>query len=303
MTATAVILLVISAVIHAGWNLIGKRLHSSAASFMAASAIGVLVLLPFPIAFYHVVPAFPPRVWLLVAGTGLFQAIYYTSLAEAYRRGDMSIVYPVARSTPAVFVALVSLLLGRIDQISARALAGIVSIVAGGYLLPMQHFKDFSIRKYLSSALLFALFAAIGTAGYSLVDDTALRISWNVVDAPTWQVSGVYAFFEGSASAVWMAVYVLLNRRERHNLRRLFTPGTGTIRSAALMGFSIYITYTIVLASMAFVRDVSYVVAFRQLSIPIGVLLGSAILKEKLYIPKIIGALLMFAGLVLVATG
>ncbi len=70
-------------------------------------------------------------------------------------------------------------------------------------------------------------------------------------------------------------------------------------RSAALTGIGIYVTYGLVLASMNFVSNVSYVAAFRQLSIPIGALLGMAFLKEPPYRPKIIGLAVIFAGLVL----
>jgi drug/metabolite transporter (DMT)-like permease len=305
MTATAVVLLVISALTHAGWNLIGKRFHSTAASFLAASAIGVLILLPFPLLFGGVVRGLPPITWILVIIAGLCQAAYYISLAAAYRRGDMSLVYPLARSTPAILVAVFAVAIGRANDISPQAFTGIALIVIGGYLLPMRHFRDFSLRKYLNVALGFALCAAVGTAGYSLVDDGALREAWTTLGEgiPSWQVSAVYAFFEGIASAIWMAVYVLFVPRERRSFAQLIGSGGASMRGAALMGVGIYVTYTIVLASMAFVRDVSYVVAFRQLSIPLGVVMGAIILREKLHAPRIVGTLLMFAGLLLVGTG
>ena len=305
MTATAVILLVISALTHAGWNLLGKRYHSTAASFLAASALGVLVLIPFPLLFGNVIDGLPPVTWVLVIVTGMFQAVYYISLAAAYSKGDMSLIYPIARSTPAILVAVLAVTMGRADHISLQAFAGIALIVVGGYLLPMKHFKDFTLRKYLNVALGFALCAALGTAGYSLVDDAALREAWSTIgsDTPTWRISAVYAFLEGISSVLWMAMYVLFVPRERHNFAKLIGGGAASLRSAALMGAGIYVTYTIVLASMAFVRDVSYVVAFRQLSIPLGVMMGAIILKEKLHPTRIAGTLLMFAGLVLVGTG
>ena len=73
--------------------------------------------------------------------------------------------------------------------------------------------------------------------------------------------------------------------------------------SAAFMGFGIYLTYSLVLISMAFVTNVSYVVAFRQLSIPLGVVLSLWLLKEPVYVPKLVAVVVMFIGLILVGTG
>lgn len=300
MSVTAAVLLIISAVTHAGWNLIGKRFHSTAASFLLASAIGVVILVPFPLIFTEVVSSFPPVVWLLLGLTGLFQAVYYISLAAAYRRGDMSLIYPLARSLPAIFVAIFAVIIGRADRISAQAFGGIFLIVAGGFFLPMKHFRDFAFRKYFNIAFALALLAALGTTGYSLADDGALRSAWAGIgeDTASWKVSAVYACFEGVSSVLWMAAYVLIHPGERQGFA-----GLKGVRSAALMGVGIYLTYTIVLVSMAFVDDVSYVVAFRQLSIPIGVVMGIIFLREKLYMPKAAGALIMFVGLVFVGTG
>jgi drug/metabolite transporter (DMT)-like permease len=68
---------------------------------------------------------------------------------------------------------------------------------------------------------------------------------------------------------------------------------------AAITGIGIYLTYGIVLVSMNFVTNVSYVAAFRQLSIPLGAIFGIALLKEPRYLPKIIGIVAIFAGLVI----
>jgi len=54
---------------------------------------------------------------------------------------------------------------------------------------------------------------------------------------------------------------------------------------------------------MNYVRNVSYVAAFRQLSIPIGAVLGMALLKEQRYLPKVLGVVTIFVGLVLAGMG
>jgi drug/metabolite transporter (DMT)-like permease len=54
---------------------------------------------------------------------------------------------------------------------------------------------------------------------------------------------------------------------------------------------------------MAFVNDVSYVVAFRQVSLPIGVILGLLILRERGGWLRFSAVILMVAGLIFIATG
>jgi hypothetical protein len=69
------------------------------------------------------------------------------------------------------------------------------------------------------------------------------------------------------------------------------------------MGLMIYVTYGLVLMSMAYVANVSYVVAFRQVSLPIGVLLGLLILREPGGYLRFSAVVFMVAGLILIATG
>ena len=304
MSVTAILLLIVSACTHAAWNLLGKR-TPSAVSFFYASLFGVLVLAPFLFIFRASIPYFNALVWIYLGATGAFQALYYVCLAAAYRRSDMSLVYPVARSTPVVLVLFVSILVGRGSQISVYAFIGIFLIVTGGYFLPLERFTDTSVRKYVNAGMGFAALAAFGTAGYSTIDDAALRLVRDALPTEilSWQVSVVYAFFEGLSSAVWLLIYLAINAKERKSVNGRMRPDGRALRDSAKMGVGIYLTYSLVLVSMAFVRDVSYVVAFRQLSIPIGVVFSFFVLKEKLPAPKIVGTLLMFAGLVLVGTG
>ena len=64
-----------------------------------------------------------------------------------------------------------------------------------------------------------------------------------------------------------------------------------------------YLSYPLVLISMAFAANVSYIVAFRQISVPIGVVFGVWIFKEPGYTLKSVGITIIFISLVLVATG
>ncbi len=302
MTLTAVVLILISACTHVGWNLVGKRNHPSAAFFVLASGLGLLWLAPSLLLFGRALPHFPLQVWGWLIATGFFQALYYGALAGAYRTGDMSIAYPLARSTPVVLVTVFNLLLGRSGQVGVLALGGILLIVLGGLLLPLRRLSDVNRTTYLQPSTLLALLAALGTTGYSLIDDHALRV---LRAAPGLPVDGaaatvLFAFWEAVTSCLWLALFVLASARGRADLGRAWQTQR---RPAALAGFGIYFTYTLVLVAMGFVRNVSYVVAFRQLSIPLGALVGVWVLQEPKYTLKWAGVGIMFAGLVLVGLG
>lgn len=302
MTLTAIVILCISATVHAAWNFIGKKGNCSPASFLLATILGCACLSPVALSNPRIVAGFSPEVWALLAITGFFQAIYYVGLAGAYRSGDMSIAYPLARSAPVLMVAGISLLIGRGHELTPLSIAGMVLIAAGGLILPVRKLSEWKPRDWLHLSGLMAMVAAVGTVGYSMVDDQALRILRSMPDigAGRAMLTLNYALVEGLSATLWLAVFVLTTRSGRASF-------ADTVRTQArdslLAGIGIYLAYSMVLIAMGFVTNVSYVVAFRQLSIPLGAMFGVALLKEPHYPAKMLGVAAMFVGLVLVAVG
>ena len=203
---------------------------------------------------------------------------------------------------PRRHVAIISILIGRGSQISSQGLVGMLLIAGGSFLLPMTHFTDLRLKNYLNLTSLFALLTAFCTAGYSLIDDQALRILRQAPGMPlnTFAISTLYSLLEGLSCSIWLILFILINHEERQRLKSFYRNSLG---QSFLVGTFIILAYTLVLISMAFVSNVSYVVAFRQLSIIIGALLGVIFLKEASHPPKFTGLIIMFIGLVLVGTG
>ncbi len=302
MSQTAIILLILSAVTHAGWNLLAKRQQPSASFFLVANMVGFVVLFPLLVIHRNNLFQFPPEVWALLIITGFFMSLYYWALAGAYKSGDMSIAYPIARSSPIIVVTIVTLLLRRTDQVSLQCILGIALVVGGCFLIPIQRFAEIRLRDYLNATCLFALVAAFGTAGYSMVDDEALRQLRNAFGdrLNTISITLTYACLEALSSSLWLAIFVGSRHVGRLSFRQVMRVNK---RAAVLTGIGIYGTYALVLISMAFARNVSYVVAFRQLSIPLGAGLGIMIMGEAPYRPKVVGVVIMFIGLILVGIG
>jgi len=305
MSFTAITLILVSAFTHAGWNLVSKKSKPSGAFFFFSTGFAVVCLSPVIALYRREIFLVPARVWLLLLCTGFFMALYYFSLAGAYRKGDISLAYPIARSSPILVVTFVSFVLGRADQIGSWAIAGILMVVAGCFLLPVKNLREFSFRNYLNLCCLLAFFAAIGTSGYTIIDDRALFLMRNLPGKPFNPFSSaiLYLCMEGASCFFWLGIGVLSIGNERRKFVEFLGRGRRDIKLAMAAGIAIFATYGLVLSSMAFVRNVSYVAAFRQLSIPIGAFSGMLLLGEPPYRARITGVFIIMAGLIMVALG
>lgn len=301
MTPTAIVLLAISAITHVGWNLLGKREHPSTAFFGLAYTTGVLFLLPVLFSFSEAPSGFPPTLWILLIATGLCQAVYIAGLANAYQQGDLSVVYPIVRGLPVLLVALLTRILNTGEPIGLWGLSGMLLIALGTVILPLRKVGDIRLCTYLNRSFLFALIAALGTTGYALIDDAALRLLRNTpgLTLASWQQALIYACLEGLATFLWLLPFIAGRAEGRAQTREILS---AHLLQMLLTGAGIVLTYGLVLISLAFVTNVGYVVAFRQLSIPLAALLGITFLNEPRPVPKLAGITILFLGLILVAT-
>ena len=194
---------------------------------------------------------------------------------------------------------LLTLVLGNGQALSAWFIPGIMIIVAGCVILPWKNFGEVQLNDYKNWCCFMALLAAIGIAAYTVADDKALRYLRDLPGRPMGPVEGtlLYMVLEGISCSIWQSLFVLLNRRERRLMPEVLESYKG---AATITGIGIYLGWGMVLVSMNYVTNVSYVAAFRQLSIPLGALFGMAFLNEPRYRPKLIGIAAIFVGLVLV---
>ena len=302
MSITAAILLIISAATHAGWNFISKKEHPTQAFYLVANTMGVMCVLPVLFYYRHQIDLIPLAVWLYAVMSGFFLAAYLEALAGSYRNGDISIAYPLARALPVLFVFGFTLFSGQSKPLGVWFILGAVLVVGGCIILPLKALRDFQISNLKNLCVVLAVLAAVGISGYTVTDDIALRHLRELPEKPFAPIEGtlIYMVLEGISCSLWQSLFVLLQSRERANFTDVLHYYKG---AAATTGIGIYLTYGLVLMSMNFVTNVSYVAAFRQLSIPIGALLGMALLREPRYNPKIIAVVMIFIGLILVGLG
>jgi len=298
MSTVALILILISSIAHALWNLYAKRNEPSLPMFQLANLAGATVCLPGLLIHCRVVARFTPEIWVLIICAGLFQAIYCCGLALSYRSGEISRAYPVARAVPVVVVAAVSLAEG--VAIGSAALAGMAIVVAGCLLIPTDRFGDLRLSSYRRPWLLYAIIAALGTSGYTILDDRCLRLIREVSGLTAVRAAVVFLVFDTFVSFLWLSLFVGFRQAERLQLAELLR--AGKLRCLKI-GAAMYLTYLLVLTAMGYASDVSYIAAMRQLSIPLGATLGVVVLGESASRTKRLGIVVTFAGLILVSLG
>ena len=304
MTPTAIILILISAFFHALWNLKSKQERPSLITFFIAMGFPLLMSLIFFFTIPDLLLTIPANVYGLLLATGMFEAIYFWGLASAYQAGDMTAVYPLVRAVPILMVTLISLILGHVQVFSFVSLLGMALIVIGCLLVPLSgnHGKKFVLRQYFSRANIFAVVAAVGTSSYLLVDDTALKVLRGCENLPQLNLllTTIYTVLSFASAFIWLGIIILTLKQQRLALKQLTIK---QCRVPLFTGLMILGTYLLVLISLAFVRDVSFATAFRQVSVIIGLLLGIVYLKEEPGRFRVLGTLVIFAGLVMVAVG
>jgi len=300
MSIWAIGLVVVSALLHAGWNLISKSNKSSGTAFFLASSVSAsIVLAPFVVWYLSQVgPTNLPSIfWLILCASGVAQVIYLIGLGHAYKHGDIGVIYPVARALPVLMVGVGTALLGQ--SLPLTAWLGFILITLGCLCVPLSSFTQVRLSDYLSIGVVWAVIAAVGTTGYSILDKEALRI----IDVPlpnniTSLHSAVfYLGIQFWVIALVIGLYILATRQWQ-----VVQQAWQIKKPSAIAGTMMLTTYGLVLYAMTMTSNVSYVVALRQLSIVFGLVMGVMLLGEKFSITRSVGTLLIFTGLVLTVT-
>jgi drug/metabolite transporter (DMT)-like permease len=226
--------------------------------------------------------------WICVIGSGIFAAFYLYGLARAFARSDFTIVYPVARALPVIFIAVVDILRGRI--LTPAGWLGILLVVIGSVLIPQQRFGDFKLRNYFNLAVLWMILAALGTVGYSVLDKIAAEV---VLSGPATAARYGYFYFAISFFPYMLLMQTVKDQDWKSKNQSWLLAGIG-----AVLGFG---AYWLILWVFQMYPYTSYIVAFRQFSIVIGAILGFILFREKGFYVRISGAVLITSGLILIA--
>ena len=286
MTELALALVLASAVAHAGWNFIAKRASAGPVFNWLFDALSVLVCLPlFAVQVLVAPPRLGPVEATFVVGSALLHLAYFLLLGQAYRVGDLSLVYPLARGVGPMLSTLAAVaLLGERPTplaVGGAALIGLGVIVLAG-----------NPRRLRGSAagpsVLFAVLTGMVIAAYTLWDKQA-------VSAAGMPPVLYFALFT-TVRAALLTPYALAHpdvARQEWRTHRKHALGIALLSP---------MSYILVLYALS-VSPVSYVAPVREIGILLGAVMGSRWLAEGDAARRLAGAVAMVAGVVALALG
>lgn len=168
-----------SALLHVAWNVRLKVAGDPLRTATIGMLTGTLVIVPVGIGAWLASgsPPLPAQGLALGLGSGVFETAYFILLAEAYRRGDLSVVYPLARGTaPLLLVAVGVLVLG--ERLGPAGWVGVACLLAGFLALqrPWQALRARPGGRRPDGAIAFAVATGVMIAGYTSLDRVGTRL-------------------------------------------------------------------------------------------------------------------------------
>jgi drug/metabolite transporter (DMT)-like permease len=204
MPTLAIALVLVAAVLHAGWNVLLKTSGDTLWTAVRLQAIGTAILLPIGIAAWlrNGMPAVSAEAFWLAIASGVVEAIYFVCLSAAYSRGALSLVYPLARGSAPLLAVLVGIgLLG--ERLAPGALLGVACLLVGILLVarPWQAIRE--AGRAQRGAIGFALATGASIAAYSAIDRLGVRAT------EPWLYGSILAV----AATSFLALAVVTGRR------------------------------------------------------------------------------------------
>jgi drug/metabolite transporter (DMT)-like permease len=282
MPLNALGVLIFAAALHAGWNLLVKRAGEKQVFTWWAIMAGSVCFLPVVIFS----PALPTRVYPYILASAVAEAAYFVALTLAYKYGDFSLVYPIARgAAPALLLVWSALFLD--EHPTPPGIIGVailllgLMVVGGGSWWAQRKGVKVSMAG-IFSALLVALCISI----YSVIDGAAVKF---VPAAP-------YTTMVLALSGVLTAPAVLV----RYGRRAMLAEWRANWLRIWIVGVLMLVTFLLVLLVYA-VAPVGYAGAVREISVVFAALIGWWWLNEGFGLLRTIGAVLIFAGILTIA--
>ncbi|HEY7468274.1 MAG TPA: EamA family transporter [Acidimicrobiia bacterium] len=276
MTLVALGLALLAAALHAAWNLVVKASTDQLVAAWTIVAGAGLIALPV-----LVLTGLPDReVWDLILISTVVQVGYVLMLAVAYRLGDLSFVYPLARGTSPVLISFAGVaFLG--DEISALGWLGVLTVTLALSLLAW--------RRPDRSGMWAALATGLGIAAYTSVDAAAVREQGEAVSVIA---------FEFVLLAVALGVVVLAVRGPKAMLGMVRDDWRKAVVGSVATGTS----YLLVMVA-ALGAPIGLVSGVRETSVLIAVLASRLLLHEQVSRSQVWIVACAVAGIVLIALG
>jgi drug/metabolite transporter (DMT)-like permease len=281
MPSIAIFLLLISAILHTSWNLLIKQSEDKyIVTWWMVTVGGLFAILAL------LFTGLPPRtMWIFALVSVCVEATYFITLSYAYHDNDFSLIYPVARGTAPAFLAVWSFLFLH-ETLTTGGLVGLGMIIGGLIIIGVNTLMQSHVTHVHFKGMAVALCIALLISIYSIIDGTAVKNGYALP-----YVMSMFALVPLPITPFIFREYkwtrvkaALLNQPIRVPL-------------AGILGV---LSYLMAVFSFS-IAPVSYAGAVREVSVVFGALTGWWFLKERLGGVRVVGAIVIFAGILVIA--
>lgn len=284
MSLSGWLLILFSACIHVVAHVALKTTRNRTAFVWWMLLGGSLLFLPVLILQWQPVS---PLAWGVLLISAAFEAGYFAAIARAYHTGDLSIVYPLARGTAPLFLLVWSTVFLR-EHPTLGGVGGILLIAGGLYVVNLPRLGAWlePLRALNTPGPRWALLAGVCISLYTVIDKFGITLL-----PPLF-----YTYL-----ALLLTVILLAPGTFREN-------GWAALQAelrhswpvALLAGFTTMAAYALVLYVMRGGAPAAYAGAVREISVVLGAAIGILFLKENGSAMRILGALLVAGGVVII---
>jgi drug/metabolite transporter (DMT)-like permease len=292
MPATALMLVVLAAVLHAVWNIVAKKAGGDDRFVLVCGVFTALVWLPAGLWFgVQELPRWGWAEWGLVWASALVHLLYFRCLLKGYRVGDLTVVYPLARGSGPLVVALVAVLfLGERLSLAATlgvlAVCGGVFLIAGGTALFKRGLRSPEQQTRMLAGVRWGLLTGVLIAGYTLIDGIAIKF---------FALGPV--LYDYLCNLLRLPFQAPLWWRDPAGVRQTFRSHWRAALVVATLGPAAYIAVLYALQ----IAPLSHVAPARELSLLVAALIGGRLLGEGDRALRLLGAACIAGGVMALA--
>jgi drug/metabolite transporter (DMT)-like permease len=293
MSAFALSLVLVAALLHAGWNVVLKKAGGDSRFVLMVAIFIVVVWAPVGLwVGWDAVPRWGWAEWGLIVASGVTHLVYFNVLLRGYAASDLTVVYPVARGTgPLVASVGALLLLGEtmslVGALGVVAVTGGVFLIAGGPSLWAKA-HDPAQRARVHAGLIWGVATGLLISAYTLIDGYAVKV---------WLISPVLVDYIGNFVRIPFMLPIALRDRAHFMVavRAQWKP-------ALLVATVSPLAYVLVLYAVQ-LAPLSHVAPAREVSMLFAALLGGRLLGEGERGLRIAGAVCIALGVAGLALG
>lgn len=293
MPLTAFALVLLGAVIHAGWNIVAKKANGDTRFTFFNAIIMAVIWSPLVIWLgWDVVPTWGLTEWGLMAASGFVHWVYFVCLLTGYRKSDLTVVYPLARGSAPLLSSLMAVLVFG-EQLSALGVTGIAGVVVGVFLIAggpglFKAAHDPVQRQRVKAGVFWGCLTGALIATYTVMDAYAVKV---IAISPI-----LFDYWCNILRMPLAAISVLQDRREAWRLWKLQWKYALVVAALSPVAY-VCVLYAVRLA------PVSHVAPAREVSMLFAALIGGQLLGEGDRKLRVMGAVAIAAGVMALAWG